>query len=206
VPGLVFSEGVFHHDGWRPGVLDPLPENLLAFLGGLYAEVSPHGADHWPDVWARLDAEHHRAPALSTDDLVAIATPSLLMFADGETEVEIEHVHAMHRAMPGAQLAVLPGTGTRCPPTNRSCSPGSSGISWLIEERREFGGECLRLLGELAPGDAGDAVAGEEERAVAGAILLEGAARAVGGEAVELDDEALLRPRRSRPPCPRPRG
>jgi len=50
------------------------------------------------------------------------------------------------------------------------------------------------VLGELAPGDAGDAVAREEERAVAGAVLFEGAARAVGREAVELGDELLLRP------------
>ena len=115
VPGLVFSEGVFHHEGWRPGVLDPLPPEVHAFLGGLYAEVSPHGAERWPDVWARLDAEHHRAPALSAEDLARISTPSLLMFADDETEVEVDHVRAMHRAMPNAQLAVLPGTGHGLP-------------------------------------------------------------------------------------------
>lgn len=111
VRGLVFCEGVFHFEGWLPGVLDPLPPDVHAFLGGLYAEVSPHGAGHWPDVWARLDHEHHRAPALSTDDLAAIATPSLLMFADDETEVRVDHVHAMHRALPHAQLAIVPGTG-----------------------------------------------------------------------------------------------
>ena len=33
------------------------------------------------------------------------------MFADGETKVEVDHVHAMHRAMPKAQLAIVPGTG-----------------------------------------------------------------------------------------------
>jgi pimeloyl-ACP methyl ester carboxylesterase len=115
VRGLVFSEGVFHHDGWLPGVLDPLPPDVLDFLGGLYAEVSPHGAGHWPEVWARLDHEHHRAPALSTGDLARIATPSLLMFADNETEVRVDHVHAMHRALPNAQLAVVPGTGHGLP-------------------------------------------------------------------------------------------
>ena len=69
VRGLVFSEGVFHVDGWLPGVLDPLPPDVHEFLGGLYAEVSPRGGENWPDVWARLDHEHHRAPALTTDDL-----------------------------------------------------------------------------------------------------------------------------------------
>src|SRR4051794_6750592 len=110
VRGLVFSEGVFHFEGWRPGVLDPLPPDVLEFLGGMYAEVSPHGAEHWPAVWARLDAEHHQAPALSSADLAAIATPSLLMFAD-QGEVEPEHLHAMHKALPNAQLAIVPGTG-----------------------------------------------------------------------------------------------
>ena len=108
---LIFSEGVFHHDGWKQGVLDPLPADVLEFLGGLYAQVSPHGAEHWPDVWARLDDEHHRSPALSTSDLEALATPTLLMFADNDSEVRVDHIHAMHRALPNAQLAVIPGTG-----------------------------------------------------------------------------------------------
>ncbi len=49
-----------------------LPSDVLDFLGGLYAEVSPHGAEHWESVWQRLDEEHHRAPALTTEDLAAI--------------------------------------------------------------------------------------------------------------------------------------
>jgi pimeloyl-ACP methyl ester carboxylesterase len=115
VRGLVFSEGVFHHDGWLPGVLDPLPLDVHEFLGGLYGEVSPHGAGHWPDVWVRLDDEHHRAPALTTGELERITTPTLLMFADDGTEVAVDHVHAMHRAMPNAQLAIVPGTGHGLP-------------------------------------------------------------------------------------------
>jgi pimeloyl-ACP methyl ester carboxylesterase len=111
VRGLVFSEGVFHFEGWLPGVLDPLPPDVLEFLGGLYAEVSPHGPEHWPNVWARLDDEHQQAPALTTDDLAAVAAPSLLMFADNDGEVRVEHLHAMHRAIADAQLAIVPGTG-----------------------------------------------------------------------------------------------
>jgi pimeloyl-ACP methyl ester carboxylesterase len=115
VRGLIFSEGVYHFEGWSPGVLDPLPPNVLDFLGDLYGKVSPYGRDHWPDVWGRMNAEHQVAPALTTDDLAAITTPALLMFADDETEVEVEHVHAMHRAMPRAQLAIVPGTGHGLP-------------------------------------------------------------------------------------------
>jgi pimeloyl-ACP methyl ester carboxylesterase len=115
VRGLVFSEGVFHVNGWLPGVLDPLPPEVDEFLRGLYGEVSPHGADHWPSVWARLDHEHHRAPALTADELAAIATPTLLMFADDGGEVDVAHIHAMHRALPNAQLAIVPGTGHGLP-------------------------------------------------------------------------------------------
>ena len=115
VRGLVFSEGVFHFDGWNEGVLDPLPSDVLEFLGGLYGEVSPDGQAHWPTVWARLDEEHHRAPALTVGELATIETPTLLMFADNETEVRTDHVHAMHDALPNAQLAILPGTGHGLP-------------------------------------------------------------------------------------------
>ncbi len=115
VRGFVFSEGVFHHDGWLDGVLDPLPDDVHEFLGGLYGEVSPHGPGHWADVWARLDAEHRRAPALTTDDLAHIETPALLLFADNETEVRRDHVFAMFDALPNAQLGVVPGTGHGLP-------------------------------------------------------------------------------------------
>ena len=43
--------------------------------------------------------------------LAAIEVPSLLMFADNEGEVRVEHIHAMHRALPRAQLTIVPGTG-----------------------------------------------------------------------------------------------
>ncbi len=111
VPALVLSEGVFHHDGWKPGVLDPLPDDVLTFLGDHYAEVSPHGAEHWPGVWERLDREHQRAPALTTADLAAIATPALLLFADNDGEVRWEHIRDLHDTLPHAQLGIVPGTG-----------------------------------------------------------------------------------------------
>ena len=112
---LICSEGVFHHEGWRPGVLDPLPPDAFEYLGALHGEVSPDGPNHWPDAWARLDAEHHRAPTLSIDDLVAITTPTLLIFGDNDSEVTVDHMHTWHDAMPDAQLAVLPNTGHGLP-------------------------------------------------------------------------------------------
>jgi pimeloyl-ACP methyl ester carboxylesterase len=128
VSGLIFSEGVFHFDGWIEGVLDPLPPDVHEYLAGLYGEVSPHGPEHWPVVWERLDTEHHRAPALSAEQLTAIEIPTLLMFADNGTEVRTEHVHAMHGAIPNAQLAILPGTGHGLPADRPEL------CAWLVVE------------------------------------------------------------------------
>ena len=134
VSGLIFSEGVFHHDGWIEGVLDPLPDDVLDFLGGLYAEVSPHGPERWESVWKRLDEEHHRAPALTEEDLASIDVPTLLMFADNETEVRTEHVHSMHRALPSAQLAIVPGTGHGLPGDKPEL------VNWMVADfAREVG-------------------------------------------------------------------
>jgi len=46
---LVLVAGVFHHDGWLPGVLDG---EVPAFLADLHGEVSPDGRDHYPS-WRR---------------------------------------------------------------------------------------------------------------------------------------------------------
>lgn len=115
VRSIVFSEGVAHHDGWRPGVLDPLPPDAETYLAGLYGEVSPHGPEHWASVWARLDAEHHRSPTLNPDDLAEIQAPTLLLFADDDSEVTDEHIHELRRSLPHAQLAILPRTGHGLP-------------------------------------------------------------------------------------------
>jgi pimeloyl-ACP methyl ester carboxylesterase len=106
---LVFSAGVYHHEGWLPGILD-LDEEATDFLSGWYAEVSPDGRDHWDTFYAKLDRMHRAEPTLTPDDLAGIATPTLLMFGDDD-EVEPAHIHSLHRALPHAQLAIVPGTG-----------------------------------------------------------------------------------------------
>jgi pimeloyl-ACP methyl ester carboxylesterase len=106
---LVFASGVYHHQGWLPGVLD-LDDESLTFLRDWYGEVSPDGVAHFDEVYAKLDRMHRAEPTLTPDDLARIETPALLMFADDD-EVEPAHLHTMHRAMPHAQLAIVPGTG-----------------------------------------------------------------------------------------------
>ena len=106
---LVFASGVYHHEGWLPGILD-LADEDLDFLGTWYGEVSPDGREHFAEVYAKLDRMHRAEPTLTPADLTAIDVPTLLMFADDD-EVEPAHLHTMHRSLPQAQLAIVPGTG-----------------------------------------------------------------------------------------------
>ena len=130
VRGFVFSEGVFHHDGWKEGVLDPLPDDVHEFLGGLYGEVSPHGADHWPDVWARLDAEHHRAPALTVDDLARIRRRRCCCSPTTRRRCAASTSSPCSMPFRRPSSASSPARATACPPTSPSCATAWSLTSW----------------------------------------------------------------------------
>lgn len=105
---LVFVAGVFHRDGWDPTALeadaDP-PE----FLRQMYGEVSPDGVAHYDVVVAKVAADHARQPALTPEDLGRVTSRTLVMVGDDD-EVRLEHAVALYRALPDAELAVVPGT------------------------------------------------------------------------------------------------
>jgi len=105
---LVFVAGVFHFDGWLPHVIDPSNEPP-EFLARLYAEVSPDGAEHYQVVVDKLAQMHIAEPALTSDDLGGVSNRTLVMVGDDD-EVRLEHAVAMYRAIPDAELMVVPGT------------------------------------------------------------------------------------------------
>jgi len=84
--------------------LDDYTEPLVA----RYAEVSPDGRDHFPVVIAKIADAADRA-GLAAAELAAVACPTLVMTADDDL-VTLEHTLALYRALPDAQLAVVPGT------------------------------------------------------------------------------------------------
>jgi pimeloyl-ACP methyl ester carboxylesterase len=108
VERLVFVAGVFHWDGWWPQAIDPEMQPP-AFLEDSYAELSPDGAAHYGVVVEKLARTHHGAPTLATDELRAIGCRTLVMLGDDD-EVRLEHAIALYRALPDAELAVIPGT------------------------------------------------------------------------------------------------
>ncbi len=91
-----------------PQAIDPKNEPP-EFLRTLYGEVSPDGIGHYPVVVEKLACMHLLEPTLTDDDLAKIACRTLVMFGDDD-EVPVEHAVALYRALPNAELAIVPGT------------------------------------------------------------------------------------------------
>jgi pimeloyl-ACP methyl ester carboxylesterase len=105
---VVLISGVFHRDGWIASAIDPDADPPEVLTRG-YAELSPDGSDHFPVVWAKLVRLNWEEPTLTTSDLNGVASRTLVMLGDDD-EVTPEHAIAMYRALPEAELAVVPGT------------------------------------------------------------------------------------------------
>ena len=107
VERLICAAGVFHHNGWLPGVIEPTDEPPR-FLIVSYTKVSPDGADHYRVVHKKLNAMHTAGPKLTTDELQTIDCRTLLMFGDDD-EIKFEHAIDFYQALPNGELAIVPG-------------------------------------------------------------------------------------------------
>ena len=108
VKRLVFVAGVYHRDGWSPGVVDG-EQSPPDFLERLYGEISPDGPDHYQVVVEKLQRMHDAGPSLTAADLDQISARTLVMLGDDD-EVVLEHAIALYRGIADAELAVIPGT------------------------------------------------------------------------------------------------
>jgi pimeloyl-ACP methyl ester carboxylesterase len=107
---LVFSAGVFHHDGWTPGSIE-LDDETVGFFADYWGAVAPQGPEHFHVVKDKLDRMHREEPTLTEDDLADYPGPALVMVGDRDGEIRPAHTLALFNGLPDAQLAVLPGTG-----------------------------------------------------------------------------------------------
>src|SRR3954447_13433643 len=104
-----------------------------------------------------------------------------------------------HRQDPGPRrLAPPPARSGRREPRRLPVVVASDapalGLGEQPQQRSQLLGDLVRIVGELAPGDADHAPPGDLQGAVLGPVALERRPRAVGGEAVALDDDAVLGP------------
>lgn len=131
VERLVLISGAFDPAGMivRPSTDGEPPRQLV----DAYAEVSPDGADHFAVVLAKIVRSIDEDTPLTQTDLATVRCPVLLVVADDDI-VTLEHTIAAYRALPHAQLAVVPGTS-----------------HVLLHEKPEL---CARIVGDFLSGDA----------------------------------------------------
>ncbi|NEB83424.1 alpha/beta hydrolase [Streptomyces anulatus] len=100
----------------EPSMLDAMtpfgPD--LAFFRELYEPVSPDGAGHWPVVAEKVIDMWRTQPALTAEDLARVGAPTLVMAGDDDL-MTLEHTTALYRAIPDAELAVVPGASHLVP-------------------------------------------------------------------------------------------
>ena len=122
---LVFSSGVFHHDGWAPGAID-LDEETLAFFIDYWGAVAPDGREHFWVVNEKLDRMHREEQTLTVADLAGYPGPALIMVGDSDEEIPMEHTtRSSARWSPEhapASLTSRPGA-EKCILAKASCSP-----------------------------------------------------------------------------------
>lgn len=80
-----------------------------------YAACSPDGPNHLDAVLDKMLPLWNTDPAFPLSDLERVAAPTLLLAADDDVTLSIEHAAAMQRALPDSQLAVVPGTSHAVP-------------------------------------------------------------------------------------------
>lgn len=88
--------------------------SLEAMFRPQYEPLSPDGPGHFPVVFAKWLRMWREEPDIGLDALTRLPMPTLVMLGDDDG-VRIEHAAAMARALPDAQLAVLPGTSHAAP-------------------------------------------------------------------------------------------
>lgn len=84
-----------------------------------YARLSPDGAAHWPVLLGRLKPMWISEPSFSDEELQSIRAPTLLVIGDRDI-VTPDHAVEMFRAIPAAQLCVVPNAGHGAMPRRRS--------------------------------------------------------------------------------------
>jgi len=84
------------------------PDTFIPMLVDLYAKASPDGPEHWPVVFEKMRRMFLSEPKITPAQLSAIKAPTLVMAADRDL-MTLEHTLALFRALPDAQLCVVPG-------------------------------------------------------------------------------------------------
>jgi len=114
VKRMVLISGQFNSDGLLPDMFGDDPARAAADLAQLplaqrYAGLSPDGGDHFAVVAEKVIRMAMAEPQLKSTELQGIEARTLVVCSDDDV-VELEHTIELYRALPDAELAVVPGT------------------------------------------------------------------------------------------------
>jgi pimeloyl-ACP methyl ester carboxylesterase len=99
----------YHYDGLMP-MDDFTPDSPDFEQFALdFATRSPDGVEHAAAVVEKSLHLVKTQPTLAVDDLHAVSVPALVMAGDDDV-ARLDHTVSLYEAIPGAQLAILPGT------------------------------------------------------------------------------------------------
>jgi pimeloyl-ACP methyl ester carboxylesterase len=99
----------YHYDALLEKVEFPMEGPVFERWAKRYGASSPDGAAHAPIVIQKTLQLSATEPTMMTADLAAIAVPVLVMSSDDEP-FGLDHVVSMYQTIPGAELAIMPGT------------------------------------------------------------------------------------------------
>lgn len=99
-------------DGYVPGFMEftrlPADSEVYQPFRAAYEADSPDGPGHWPVVFAKQMHMWQTEPRIPLTGLAVIGARTLVMTGDDDL-ITLEHTIAMYRAIPDAELAVIPG-------------------------------------------------------------------------------------------------
>lgn len=94
---------------FEPSTRLPADSDAFQPFRALYKADSPDGEDHWPVVFDKVMHLWRTEPHIPLDDLARVASRTLVVSGDHDL-VSLEHTIAIFRAIPDAELAIIPGT------------------------------------------------------------------------------------------------
>jgi pimeloyl-ACP methyl ester carboxylesterase len=99
----------YHFEGLMPVPSFDTDGEAFAEWAQRFGENSPDGAEHARVVEEKTRRMTFSQPTLTTDELATIAVPVLVMAGDDDVAT-LSHTASMYESIPGAELAIVPGT------------------------------------------------------------------------------------------------
>jgi pimeloyl-ACP methyl ester carboxylesterase len=115
---LTVTGSGFSSAGYVPGAMEDLialssGDEDMEMFAAMYAQASPDGPDHFPEVWEKMRALWAE-PFDWTARLGQISAPTLVIVGDDDY-VGVEHAEEFSRRVENGQLAVVPGASHLVP-------------------------------------------------------------------------------------------